>query len=121
MPYTFGRNVLLNSVGFDRLIDAFEQMSAGDSGNKAHSYPPYNIVKMSERDYAIELAVAGFKRNEIDITAEGNKLTVTGKYMEVSVLRRSRPKALRTAISSTNSRWRKRWSSIPRISRMDCF
>ena len=80
MPYTFGRNVLLNSVGFDRLIDAFEQMSSGDSGNKAHSYPPYNIVKMTERDYAIELAVAGFRRSEIDITAEGNKLTVTGKY-----------------------------------------
>jgi len=80
MSYTFGKNVLLNSVGFDRLIDAFEQMSSGDGGNKAHSYPPYNIVKINERDYAIELAVAGFKRGEIDITAEGNKLTVIGRY-----------------------------------------
>ena len=80
MSYTFGRNVLLNSIGFDRLIDAFEQMSAGDSGNKAHSYPPYNIVKINERDYAIEIAVAGFRRDEIDITSEGNKLSVVGKY-----------------------------------------
>jgi len=41
--------------------------------------PPYNIIKKNERDYAIEIAVAGFKNYEIDITAEGNKLTVVGK------------------------------------------
>lgn len=80
MSFTFGRNVLLNSVGFDRLLDAFEQLNAGEGSNKAHAYPPYNIVKISERDYAIEIAVAGFRRDEIDITSEGNKLTVTGKF-----------------------------------------
>lgn len=80
MSYTFGRNVLLNSIGFDRLIDAFEQMSTGEGSNKAHSYPPYNIVKLNEHDYAIEIAIAGFKRDEIEITSEGNKLTVSGKY-----------------------------------------
>ena len=80
MSFTFGRNVLLNSVGFDRLLDAFEQMNAGDGTNKAQGYPPYNIVKINERDYAIEIAVAGFRRDEIDITSEGNKLTVTGKF-----------------------------------------
>ena len=80
MTYTLGRNVLLNSIGFDRLIDAFEQMSSSDGVNKAQSYPPYNIVKISERDYAIEIAIAGFKQDEIDITSEGSKLTVTGKF-----------------------------------------
>jgi len=79
MSYPFGRNVLLSSVGFDRLINAMEEMSSGESLNKAQSYPPYNIIKNNERDYAIEIAVAGFKNDEIDITAEGNKLTVTGK------------------------------------------
>ena len=79
MSYPFGRNVLLSSVGFDRLINAIEEMSAGEAVNKAQSYPPYNIIKKNERDYAIEIAVAGFKIDEIDITAEGNKLTVVGK------------------------------------------
>ena len=79
MSYSFNRNVLLSSVGFDRLIGAIEEMSSGETLNKAQSYPPYNIIKQNERDYAIELAVAGFKNDEIDITAEGNKLTVVGK------------------------------------------
>jgi molecular chaperone IbpA len=79
VSYTFGRNVLLSSVGFDRLIDAIEEMSTRETLNKAQSYPPYNIIKQNERDYAIEIAVAGFKNDEIDITAEGNKLTVLGK------------------------------------------
>jgi molecular chaperone IbpA len=79
MSYPFGRNVLLSSVGFDRLINAIEEMSSGETLSKAQSYPPYNIVKNNERDYAIEIAVAGFKKDEIDITAEANKLTVSGK------------------------------------------
>ena len=45
MSYPFGRNVLLSSVGFDRLIDAMEEMNAGEAVNKAQSYPPYNIIK----------------------------------------------------------------------------
>lgn len=79
MTYPLGRNVLLSSVGFDRLFDAIEQMNSVETGNKAQSYPPYNILKINERDYAIEIAVAGFKSDEIDITSEGNKLTVVGK------------------------------------------
>lgn len=79
MSYSFGRNVLLSSVGFDRFIDAIEEMSVGESVNKAQSYPPYNILKINERDYAIEIAVAGFRQDELDITATGNKLTVVGK------------------------------------------
>ena len=78
MSYPFGRNILLSSIGFDRLIDAMEEMSSGESLSKAQSYPPH-IIKKNERDYAIEIAVAGFKNDEIDITAEGNKLTVIGK------------------------------------------
>ena len=79
MSYPFGRNVLLSSVGFDRLIDAIEQMSTGETLNKSQNYPPYNIIKKNERDYVIEIAVAGFKNDEIDITAEGNKLNIVGK------------------------------------------
>ena len=79
MNYPFGRDVLLSSVGFDRLLDAFSQIEKSVSSNPAPNYPPYNIVKQTENQYLIELAVAGFKRDEIDITAEANKLTISGK------------------------------------------
>lgn len=79
MNYPFGRDLLLSSVGFERLLDAFSEIEKSVSSNPSPNYPPYNIVKQSENQYAIELAVAGFKRDELEITAEGNKLTVTGK------------------------------------------
>jgi len=79
MNYPFGRNLLLSTVGFERLIDSFEKLDGAEIGAKAHSYPPYNIIKNSESDYLIEIAVAGFSDQEIDITSEGNKLTVKGK------------------------------------------
>ena len=85
MSYPFGRNVLLSSIGFDRLINTIEEMNAGQTINKAQSYPPYNIIKKNERDYAIEIAIAGFKNDEIDITAEGNKLTISGKIKSEQV------------------------------------
>ncbi len=80
MTYPFGRHLLLNTVGFERLIDAIDQLDGADGAlAKAQSYPPYNIVKTGEHEYAVEIAVAGFSPEELDITAEGNRLTVTGK------------------------------------------
>jgi len=79
MQYPFGRNILLSTVGFDRLLDAFSELEKSVADNKTVSYPPYNIIKLGEHDYAIELAVAGFERGELDVTVENNKLTVTGK------------------------------------------
>ena len=83
MAYAFGRNLLLSSVGFERLIDAFQQLETGDPSSRAQTYPPYNIVKHSEHDYLIEVAVAGFQQSDIEITAEGNKLTIVGKAKTV--------------------------------------
>jgi molecular chaperone IbpA len=79
MTYPFGRNLLLSSVGFERLIDAFEKFDAAEGTGKAQAYPPYNIVKQAENHYRIEIAVAGFKPEELDITSEANRLTVIGK------------------------------------------
>jgi molecular chaperone IbpA len=84
MAYAFGRNVLLNSVGFERLIDAFQQLETGDPASRAQTYPPYNIVKQSEHDYLIEVAVAGFQQEDIEITAEGSKLSIVGKVKDAS-------------------------------------
>ena len=82
MNYPFGRNLLLSSVGFERLIDAFEKYDLTEAQNKPQSYPPYNILKKAENRYAIEIAVAGFKSEDLEITSEANKLTVRRKVTE---------------------------------------
>lgn len=69
--------VFRSSVGFDRFNDLFETL-ASEQHNKS-SYPPYNIVKTSENDYKIEVALAGYKENEISICYESDTLTVSGK------------------------------------------
>lgn len=79
MNYPFGRNILLSTVGFDRLLNAFTDLEKSMTDTKAASYPPYNIIKADEHNYAIEVAVAGFAKDEIDITVENSKLTVAGK------------------------------------------
>jgi molecular chaperone IbpA len=76
MNYPFGRNILLSTVGFDRLLNAVTDIEKSAADCKTVSYPPYNILKISEHDYAIELAVAGFDESEIEITVENNKLII---------------------------------------------
>lgn len=63
-------------VGFDRLFDGFEARFANQLTT---NYPPHNIVKTDENHYAIEIAVAGFKKNEIHIEIEQDILTVRGE------------------------------------------
>jgi len=62
-------------VGFDRI---FDRMNAGAKLAPIQKYPPYNIVKTDENDYLIELAVAGFGTDDIDIELHNGALTITG-------------------------------------------
>ena len=64
-----------STVGFDRLFDYLENVSRAEQDN----YPPFDIEKLSDDSYRITLAVAGFKRDEIDITAQQNMLIITGR------------------------------------------
>ena len=73
------RNLLLSTVGFERLFDTFNNLNSGGFEHKNPSYPPYNIFKESETTYFIEIGVAGFKQNEIDITSEDKKLIIEGR------------------------------------------
>jgi molecular chaperone IbpA len=68
-----------STVGFDRLFDMLENSSMGGNGE---NYPPFDLIKLGDNDYRIELAVAGFKPDEIDITAQQNVLIVTGRKNE---------------------------------------
>ena len=66
-----------SSIGFDRfgsLLDAAFQTEKTSTG-----YPPYNIEVVEENNYAITVAVAGFKEAELDIQVENGVLTVRGK------------------------------------------
>jgi molecular chaperone IbpA len=63
------------TVGFDRLFDLLE--NSGRVGQN-ENYPPFNIERLGENDYRITIAVAGFKPEEIDITAQQNMLIVVG-------------------------------------------
>src|SRR3954466_10954157 len=70
-----------STVGFDRLFDMLENSNAGQT---QENYPPFDLIKKGDNDYCIELAVAGFKPDEIDITAQQNVLIVSGRKNEES-------------------------------------
>lgn len=74
----YGRSLLPATVGFDRLLSTMEEFDRMLDGNKVQTYPPYNIIKETDNNYTIEIAISGFKTDEIDITSEGNKLHVNG-------------------------------------------
>lgn len=61
-------------IGFDRVLDRMKEATPGQN-----NYPPYNIVKVDEDNYAIEIAVAGFLNDEIDIELKDGVLYVEGK------------------------------------------
>jgi molecular chaperone IbpA len=67
-----------STVGFDRLFDMLEN----STGQSQENYPPFDLIKKGDNDYSIQLAVAGFKPDEIDITAQQNVLLVTGRKSE---------------------------------------
>lgn len=66
-------------VGFDQLFNDFDARFANQVAN---NYPPFNIMKRTEDQYEIQIAVAGFSREEIDVTVENNELVITGTKTE---------------------------------------
>ncbi len=62
-------------VGFDRLAGLLETAAA----DAATGYPPYNIERTGDNDYRIEIAVAGFRAEELAIEVKENLLTVQGR------------------------------------------
>lgn len=68
-----------STVGFDRLFDLLENQARLNAGD---NYPPFNIARRGEDNYRITLAVAGFRPQDIDITAQQNLLVVQGRKRE---------------------------------------
>ena len=61
-------------VGFDRVIDLLNQ----NFEVSVNSYPPFNIQKLDEENYEIQMALAGFKESDLKVTVEDGTLTVEG-------------------------------------------
>ena len=86
------RNELMNwepfkpfSVGFDNLFDDFDRIYKFNSDSINH-YPPYNIRKINDTDYVIELAIAGFGKKDIEVKSQENTLTIKSKDKKEEVL-----------------------------------
>jgi molecular chaperone IbpA len=66
-----------STVGFDRLFDMLDSVSGFDAGPT--TYPPYNIERLSENEYRITMAVAGFGQDDIRIEVKEQALNVAGE------------------------------------------
>ncbi len=69
------------SVGFDSIFDEFDRMLESSERYNTN-YPPYNIHKLNEYDYKIEIALAGYSKDDIELELKENTLTVKNKTKE---------------------------------------
>lgn len=65
-------------IGFDRMFDDIDRLHI-----RSDNYPPHNIIRTGENNYVIELAVAGFSKDEVNVQVENNQLTITGQKSAV--------------------------------------
>ena len=78
---TFDRNKFIPySIGFDNLFDRLFDIDLESS----NSYPPYNISKVDDNNYIIEMALAGFNKDDIEVELADSELTVRSKKRENS-------------------------------------
>lgn len=75
-PFSFGTGLAKTAIGFDPVIKKLHQVM--DNMPKIPTYPPYNIRKVDDTKYVIEIAVAGFGRQDIEIEMLDGTLTVKG-------------------------------------------
>ena len=69
------------SVGFDSIFEEFDRMLESTERYNSN-YPPYNIHKMNDNDYKIEVALAGYSKNDIELELKDSTLTVRNKTKE---------------------------------------
>jgi molecular chaperone IbpA len=66
------------TVGFDNIFDELQRVTSQTRDN----YPPYNVIKHTDDQFSIELAVAGFHDGDIDVEVESNQLTIKGEQTQ---------------------------------------
>ena len=65
------------AVGYDRLFQAMSDAPRSEQG-----YPPHNFIKESDEDFRIELALAGFSKEDVEVVQKEQKLTISGNNSE---------------------------------------
>ena len=75
-PYDFSP-LYRSFVGLDRMANLID--AASQHASTGNSYPPYNVAQLSDNDYRIELAVAGFAEDELELESHENVLTISGR------------------------------------------
>ena len=101
-----------STVGFDHLFDLLES-SVRNSGD---NYPPFNIEKRGEDEFRITLALAGFKPEDIDITAQQNLLQVIGRKDDTAA---DRSKFLHVGIANRSFERRFELADFVRVEKAD--
>ena len=72
------------SVGFDSIFDEFDRMLESTE-RYSSNYPPYNIKRVSDNDYRIEVALAGYTKEDIEIELKENTLTVRNQSKDNTI------------------------------------
>jgi len=94
------------TLGFERLFHDMEKMLDSNVSKTVSTFPPHNILKLDDNRYIVELAVAGFSKDEIDITVDDGNLVIKGEkeekdtgiqYLHKGIGTRSFTKTLRIA------------------------
>jgi molecular chaperone IbpA len=68
------------SIGFDRIFNTLERLNS--TSNATESYPPYNIIRTSDDCFVVELALAGFNKEELDVEVKESVLHIKGEKLE---------------------------------------
>ena len=68
------------AVGFDELFDMLSKTARTSNVTNGGNYPPYNIVRKSDTQYNIEVAVAGFSESELTVEVVNNELVIKGSH-----------------------------------------
>ena len=72
------------SVGFDSIFDEFDRMLESTE-RYSTNYPPYNIKRVNDTNYRIEVALAGYDKDDIEVELKDSALTVRNKTKEQSI------------------------------------
>ncbi len=87
-----------HAIGFDQLFEQMERTFANSRGND--NYPPHNVIKLDDTHFVVEVAVAGFKQDEIDVELKDGVLVVKGEKAKTE--EDTKPEYLHKGISARN-------------------
>ena len=69
------------SIGFDRMFDS---LTSASGYTQQTNYPPYNIIKKSDTKFLIEVAIAGFSKDDVEVRMAENRLNISSIDLKTS-------------------------------------